>query len=193
MNISFRGQEIGTYNVTSEGGIVLGHIIRDLNRWIGYDLHIGTFQGDDSATYDTFAAAKDGARAFYANRSFCSCGTLTCAGETQCPYCAARADHIAPSGEVSDAITGTAADAFECGDSLPQLKGTEMKTYEVPVILRITANDAGQAIGAAFSALTDAFEDYERDDFSFEEEHAVPYLHADAWTIRMDNVQECTL
>lgn len=63
-----------------------------------------------------------------------------------------------------------------------------MTTYHVPVVLTITAESAGQAIAAAFSALTDAFEGY--DERSILEAIDMPYLHKDEWTIRVDLVEE---
>ncbi len=134
MNISIRGQEIGTYDVVSDAGILLGHIIRVGRRWTGYDRHIGTFQGDDSATYRTFADAKTGAAEYYRDRTICNCGTLTCAGETLCPTCALQKRYDVPvcdvcgqyhwdtdscPNTVDDTITGTAADCLEYGDTLP--------------------------------------------------------------------------
>lgn len=65
-----------------------------------------------------------------------------------------------------------------------------MNMFAVPVTLYITAKDADEAAKAAFTALTDAFEDYERDDFSFEDENLVPYLHADDWRIHAGSIEQ---
>jgi hypothetical protein len=127
MNVAIIRQSAGVYNVVGTGNIVVGHIVRETSprsgnltrNWIGYDKHIGTFQGEDGETYPTLAAAKNGAADYYAPRQFCSdgCGTLTCAGETYCPRCLVAfqlLDRLPAT--VDDTITGTAADALEYGE-----------------------------------------------------------------------------